>query len=235
MALPILNTPSFELTLPITKKNVKYRPFLVKEEKVLLMALESQDQKQIMRAMHDIVESCTFGEVKAKDLPIAELEYIFLKLRSKAVGETSQVGISCNSCGEKNEVDINLEEISIDVKQVSDTKIMLTDQIGVIMKFPNSNDVMRSVDGKKSEVENTYAIVAACLDKIFDTENVYEVANQTKEEVQAFIESLNKQQFEKIKNFFQNLPRLKHDVDFNCSKCNHSNHIEIEGLENFFG
>lgn len=234
MALPILNTPSFELTLPITKKTVKYRPFLVKEEKVLLMALESQDQKQIIRAMHDIVESCTFGELKAKDLPIAELEYIFLKLRSKAVGETSHVGISCSSCGEKNEVDISLEEVEIDVKGVADSKIMLTDNIGVIMKYPNSTDVMRSVDSKKSETENTYAVVAACLDKIFDAENVYEVANQTKEEVQAFIESLNKQQFDKIKDFFQNLPRLKHGVDFNCTKCNHSNHIEIEGLENFF-
>lgn len=234
MALPILNTPSFELTLPITKKTVKYRPFLVKEEKVLLMALESQDQKQIMRAMHDIIESCTFGEIKSKDLPIAELEYIFLKLRTKAVGEVSHIGLKCTSCNESNEIDVNLEDITIDTTNAVDTKIMLTDQIGVIMKYPNSNDVMKSVDSKKTETENTYAVVTACLDKIFDTENVYEVSTQSKEEVQAFIESLNKQQFDKIKNFFQNLPRLKHDVDFNCKKCNHSNHIEVEGLENFF-
>lgn len=235
MALPILNTPSFEVDLPLSNKTVKYRPFLVKEEKVLLMALESQDQKQIMRAMHEIVDACTFNAIKAKELPVAELEYIFLKLRSKSVGETSHVGVACNQCGEKNEFDINLESIALDTSALPETKIMLTDTVGIIMKFPNSDDVLRNIDIKKSDVENTYSVIAACLDKIFDTENVHDVATQSKKEVQDFIDSLNKIQFEKIKTFFSSLPKLKHETDFACTKCGHENHIELEGLENFFG
>ena len=234
MALPILNTPTFEVDLPLSKKTVKYRPFLVKEEKVLLMALESQDQKQIMRAMHDIVDACTFNEVKAKELPVAELEYIFLKLRSKSVGETSHVAVACTECNEKNEFDINLESIVLDVNALPNTKIMLTDTVGIIMKFPNSDDVLKNIDAKKSDVENTYSVVVACLDKIFDTENVYDVSTQTKKEVQDFIDSLNKNQFDKIKTFFSALPKLKYESDFKCTKCGHDNHVELEGLENFF-
>lgn len=234
MALPILNTPTFELDLPLSKKKISYRPFLVKEEKILLMALESQDQKQIMRVMHEIVDVCTFGSIKAKELPVSELEFIFLKLRSKSVGENSHIGVACNACGEKNEFDINLEEIKLNIGELPETKIMLTDKVGIIMKFPNSDDILKNIDSKKSEVENTYAVIAACLDKIFDTENVHEVSTQSKKEVQDFIDSLNKEQFEKIKAFFNKLPKLKHEVDFDCTKCGHKNHIVLEGLENFF-
>ena len=234
MALPILNTPRFELELPISKKSISYRPFLVKEEKVLLMALESQDQKQIMRAMHDIIDSCTFGEVKAKQLPVAELEWIFLKLRSKSVGETSHIGIKCESCGETHETDVNLEEIVLDANNIVSNKIMLTDKVGVIMKYPSSEDVLKNIDSKKSDVENSYAVIAACLDKIFDTDNVYDVASQTKQEVQEFIDSLNKQQFEKIKDFFDKLPKLKYPIGFNCTKCGHANDVTLEGMESFF-
>jgi hypothetical protein len=235
MALPILNTPSYEVELPLSKKTVTYRPFLVKEEKVLLMALESQDQKQIMRAMHDIVNTCTFGKVSGKDLPVAELEYLFLKLRSKAVGEKSHIGLKCSNCQTSNELDIDLESIAIDVSSLPELKIMLTDQVGVIMKYPNSDVVMKSIDPKKTDTENTYAIIMSCIDKIFDTENVYDVATQTKQELTDFVESLNKAQFEKIKDFFSGLPKLKKDVDFTCTSCGTNNQITLEGLESFFG
>lgn len=235
MALPILNTPTYEVELPLSKKTISYRPFLVKEEKVLLMALESQDQKQIMRAMHDIVNTCTFGKVDGKDLPVAELEYLFLKLRSKAVGEKSHIGLKCTNCQTSNELDIDLESIEIDVSALPETKIMLTDQIGVMMKYPSSDLVMKSIDPKKSDTENTYAIIMACIDKIFDTENVYDVATQTKQELTDFIESLNKNQFEKIKDFFSGLPKLKKDIDFTCTSCGTNNQLVLEGLESFFG
>jgi hypothetical protein len=234
MSLPILNAPRFELELPISKKRISYRPFLVKEEKVLLMALESQNRKQIMSAMNDIVDTCTFGEIDAKNLPVAELEYIFLKLRSKSVGENSHIGVKCQSCGETHEMDINLEDIVLTTKDVADTKIMLTDSVGVIMKYPNTEDVNRSIDEKKSDIENTYAVIASCLDKVFDAENVYDVSTQTKKEVQDFIESLNKQQFEKIRLFFEGLPKLTHDVSFKCEKCGNDNNIKLEGTESFF-
>jgi DNA-directed RNA polymerase subunit M/transcription elongation factor TFIIS len=198
------------------------------------MALESKDQKQIIRAMHDIVETCTFGSVNARQLPVAELEFIFLKLRTKSIGENSHVGVKCQACGEQNEIDLNLEEINLDVKDVADKKIMLTDTVGVMMKYPTADDVMKNVNSNKSEIENTYAVIAASLDKIFDTENVYDVSTQSKEEVNDFIESLNQKQFEKIKEFFEGLPRLKHPVKFTCEKCKHENSFSLEGLENFF-
>jgi ribosomal protein L44E len=235
MALPILNTPTFEVELPLSKKTITYRPFLVKEEKVLLMALESQDQKQIMRAMHDIIGACTFGKVDGKDLPVAELEYLFLKLRSKAVGEKSHIGLKCTDCQTSNELDIDLESIQIDVSTLPDLKIMLTDQIGIMMKYPSSDLVMKSVDPKKTDTENTYAIIMTCIDKIFDTENVYDVATQSKQELVDFIESLNKAQFEKIKDFFSGLPKLKKDISFKCTNCGKDNHVYLEGLESFFG
>lgn len=234
MSLPILNAPRFELELPISKKRISYRPFLVKEEKVLLMALESQNRKQIMTAMNDIVDACTFNEIKAKDLPVAELEYIFLKLRSKSVGENSHIGLKCQSCGESHEMDINLEDIVLSTKDVADTKIMITDSIGVIMKYPNTADVTRTIDENKSDIENTYAVISACLDKVFDAENVYDISSQSKQEVQDFIESLNKQQFEKIRLFFEKLPKLTHEVKFKCEKCGTDNDVKLEGTESFF-
>ena len=128
MSLPIiLNTPTYEVELPLSKKSVKYRPYLVKEEKLLMMAMESQDQKMIMKTVQDIIQACTFEEVDAKSLPTAELELMFLKLRSKSVGETTNIGYECKSCGTKNELTINLEQVDLKQDQVVDNKIMLTD------------------------------------------------------------------------------------------------------------
>ena len=234
MALPILNTPKFEVELPLSKKTIAYRPFLVKEEKILLMALESQDTKQIVRAMNDIVESCTFNEVRAKDLSVPELEYLFLKLRAKSVGEISHIGLKCSSCGETHEMDIDLDSITLDGSITPEKKIMLTDSVGVLMKYPSSDNVLKNIGKTTTDIETTYSIVAACLDKIFDADNVYEVADQTKEEVQAFIESLSKKQFEKIQNFFDGIPRLKQDVSFKCGKCGTNNNTTLEGMESFF-
>jgi phage FluMu protein Com len=198
------------------------------------MALESGDQKQILRAMHDVIEACTNNEVKAKELPVAELEYLFLKLRAKSVGETSHIGLKCTSCGTLNEMDIDLNSIEIDTSTVPNSKIMLTDTIGVMMKYPSSSDVIKNIDTKKSDVENSYAVIIACLDKIFDTENVYDVATQTKQEVTDFIESLNKAQFEKIKVFFEGMPKLKKELHFDCEKCGTKNDTVLEGVESFF-
>jgi len=234
MALPILNTPTFELELPLSKTKVKYRPFLVKEEKVLLIALESQDQKQIMNAMRDIIDACTFGKIDSKTLPVAELEFLFLRLRAKSVGENSHIALKCKSCAGENELDINIEQIGLSNEDIPNKKIMLTDTVGIVMKFPTSDDVLKNIDPKKSEIENTYAVIAACIEQIFDTENVYETANQSKKEVQEFIDSLNKTQFDKIKNFFDKLPKLKHAVEFQCTHCGTKNDIVLQGLESFF-
>jgi DNA-directed RNA polymerase subunit M/transcription elongation factor TFIIS len=235
MSLPIiLNTPTYEVELPLSKLTVKYRPYLVKEEKLLMMAMESQDQKMIMKTVQDIIEACTFGEVKAKNLPTAELELMFLKLRTKSVGETTNVGYECKSCGTKNELSINLEAVTLNQDKVVDSKIMLTDTVGVIMKFPTSDDVAKVLNSKDGEVKNTFAIINSCIEAIFDDNGVYEAANLDKKEVETFVESLNSQQFQKIQAFFEGIPRLSHDASFDCEKCGAHNNLVIEGLQAFF-
>ena len=235
MSLPIiLNTPTYEVDLPLSKKTVKYRPYLVKEEKLLMMAMESQDQKMIMKTVQDIIEACTFGDVKAKALPTAELELLFLKLRSKSVGETSQIGYECKACGTKNELSINLENVKLKQDKVVDNKIMLTDKVGVLMKFPTADDVTKVLNSNEGEVKNTFAIINSCIEAIFDENGVYEAANIEKKEIEAFIESLNSQQFKKIQEFFEGIPKLSHDASFDCEKCGAHNDLVIEGLQAFF-
>lgn len=235
MSLPIiLNAPSYEVELPLSKKTVKYRPYLVKEEKLLMMAMESQDQKQILRAVQEIIEACTFGEVKAKTLPTAELELLFLKLRSKSVGETTQIGYECKNCGTKNELVVNLETVELTQPKKTDSKIMLTDKVGVIMKFPTADDVTRAIGSNEGEVKNTFAIITSCIEAIFDDNGVYEAANIERKEVESFVDSLNSLQFKKIQEFFEGLPKLSHDASFDCGNCGTHNKLVIEGLQAFF-
>jgi len=235
MSLPIvLNAPKYELELPLSKKTINYRPYLVKEEKLLMMAMESSDQKMILKTIQDIIDACTFGEIKAKHLPTAELELIFLKLRSKSVGETSVIGYKCTECGSTNEVSVNLNDINIEQDKVVSNKIMLTDKVGVMMKYPTTDDVMKVIGSGASDVSNTFAVVGACIESIFDSENVYPTSESDKKDVEAFIDSLNTQQFNKIKDFFESMPKLKKDISFACTSCEHHNHVVLEGLQNFF-
>lgn len=235
MALPIvLNAPKYEVELPLSKKTINYRPYLVKEEKLLMMAMESGDQKMILKTIQDIIDACTFGEIKAKNLPTAELELLFLKLRSKSVGETSHVGYACSACGSTNEISVNLNEIVIEQDKIVSNKIMITDSVGVMMKYPTTDDVMKVIGSGSSDVNNTFAIIGACIESIFDAENVYPTADSDKKDVEAFIDSLNTLQFNKIKDFFESIPKLKKDVSFTCNKCDEHNHVVLEGLQSFF-
>lgn len=236
MGLPIvLNTPKYELELPISKKTVSYRPYLVKEEKILMMAIESGDQKMILKAVQDIIDACTFNEIKAKDLPTAELEFIFLKLRSKSVGETSNVGIKCSSCDKTNEMSINIESIAIDTSKSHDGKVMITPTVGLIMKYPTANEIMKNINQNDDGIKNTFAIITSCIDTIFDAENVYKASELPKKDIEDFIDSLNAKQFELVKEFFDSIPRLYKNIDYTCEHCGAENHVKLEGLQNFFG
>lgn len=234
MGLPIvLNAPKYELQLPLSKKTIEYRPYLVKEEKLLMMAIESGDQKMVLKAVQDIIDACTFNEVRAKTLPTAELEYIFLKLRSKSVGETSTVGCKCEACQKVNEVSINLETIDIKHDASLSNKVFLTDDVGVLLKYPTSDDVSKIASNADSNIKNTFNIINSCIEAIFDSNAVYKTEDLDKKDIETFIDSLNATQFEKIKTFFEGIPRLYKDVDFKC-ECGHDNHITLEGLQNFF-
>jgi DNA-directed RNA polymerase subunit M/transcription elongation factor TFIIS len=235
MPLPInLTTPTYEVKLPLSKKKVKYRPYLVKEEKLLMMAMESGDQKMIMKTVQDIIDECTFNEVKAKNLPTAELELLFLKLRAKSVGETSNIGYACTNCGTTNEISVNLEAIELDASNAVDPKIMLTDSVGVILKYPTAEDVTKVVASGESEITNTFKVIGSCIETIFDKENMYQAEDLSQEEIDEFVESLSSRQFEKIKEFFQGIPKLSKVIHFDCTKCGTHNELKLEGLQNFF-
>ena len=235
--LPIvLNTAKYEVELPISKKKVEYRPYLVKEEKQLMLAIESQDPAMIMKTVQDIIDACTFGEIKSKNLPTAELELLFLKLRSKSVGETSRIGYKCTHCGHSNELVVNLEDVQIDIGEAKPNKVMITDKIGIKLKYPTASEVTKIVNsGEKTDINNIFGLITACIEAIFDEENVYDAKNLTQKEITDFVESLNSKQFEKIKEFFESIPKLRKDVSFTCEKCGTYNPLVLEGLQNFFG
>jgi len=236
MSLPIvLNAPKYELELPLSKKTINYRPYLVKEEKLLMMAMESGDQKMILKTVQDIIDACTFGEIKARNLPTAELELIFLKLRSKSVGETSHIGLECTNCGTTHEIDINLNEIELQQDAILSNKIMITDSVGVMMKYPTSTDISKVIGSKETDIQNTFAVIGACIESIFDKDNVYPTSDLDKKTVDDFIDSLNTTQFMKIKTFFEGMPKLKKDVSFTCNSCGTHNPATLEGLRSFFG
>ena len=236
MALPQLNTVNYELTIPSSDQVISYRPFMVKEEKVLLTVLESQDSKQITSAIKDIVEVCTFNSVKLDSLAMYDLEYIFLKLRSKSVGESAKLGFKCKECEELNEVDINLENITLTGNPKAEASISLTDIVGVSMKYPTVKNVERLLQENKdaSSTDLIIAMIAASIVSIYDAESVYPAEESTPKELIDFIESLNKGQFAKLQEFFNEFPRLREEVKFTCTKCGTENEVVLEGLNDFF-
>lgn len=235
MSLPIiLNTPKYEIELPISKKTVTYRPYLVKEEKLLMMALESKDQKHIIKTIQDVIGACTFGELNIKSLPTSELELLFLKLRAKSVGETSTVGYECKECSTKNDVVINLNDIEIKFGQKVNPKVMITDTVGVTLKYPTSDDIAKTMTSESSDVKSTFNIIIACVESIFDTENVYQAKDMERKDIEDFIDSLSSQQFENIQEFFMSIPKLSKEISFKCEKCGTDNKFNVEGLQSFF-
>ena len=235
MALPQLNTATkYELKMPSTGETIEYRPYLVKEEKILMIAMESQDQKQIIRATRDVIQSCTFDKINIMNYPMFDLEYVFLKLRTKSVGETSKLKFACEKCQTPNDYNINLDELEPIGKTVENT-IALTDTIGVTMKYPTVKDMNDSTS--EAEIDLIFDILVSSIDSIYDAENVYPASENTKAELNQFIENLNQKQFNKLQEWFEAMPKLKKTVEFTCTKsdCSHENSFYIESIQSFFG
>ena len=235
MALPQLNSATYELTVPSTGELVKFRPYLVKEEKILMLALESSDENQILNATADIVKACTFNKVDSMSLPMVDLEYIFLKLRSKSVGESATLGLKCTECGNFNNVTIDLESIEAKIDNDVSPKIQLTDQVGLMMKWPSVKDIQKNSRGTESQIDTVFGVITASIDSVYDAENVYPASDSTPEELTAFLESLNQEQFGKIQKWFESMPKLSKQMSFDCEKCSHHNNVLLEGLTSFFG
>lgn len=233
MNLPKLETPKYQLTVPSTKKESSFRPFLVKEEKILLIAQESGEESNMIRAMRDIIVSCTFGEIDPKDLTSFDLEYIFLKIRAKSVGEDAEIGVKCSECGETHKVKIDLDKIELTGSKPLPKKIQLTDAIGIIPQYVRLDDMIEMAGIKDQGVLFTKTI-AATVQSIYDETNVYPLSEASEEDVREFIDSLNREQMEKIEEVFNSSPKLEEKISFNCSACGAKNDHTLSGIESFF-
>lgn len=234
MKLPTLNTPKHSLVVPSTGETIEYRPFLVKEEKILMIAQESGKTEDITRATLQIVDACTFGSLEAHKLASFDLEYIFLKIRTKSVGEDVEVGLKCNSCNSLNHVNINLENIELTGETKLPKKIMLTDKIGIVPKYITIKDVEAISAHQNDKSKSLTMTIAASISSIFDEENVYDMNEASYEEIDNFICSLNRQQMSKIEEIIQNIPKLEKDIEFKCINCDHENSHKLSGLQSFF-
>ena len=230
MPLPVLETPTYNLVVPSTKKKLKYRPFLVKEEKILMIAQESQNESQVIKAVKDIISACTFEKIDTNKIPMYDIEYIFLKIRSKSVGEVVSFKLKCSKCDEPNDVELNLEDVEVQFpKKNIEENIKLNDTVGITLKPINLADVSKS-KGKDAITE----MLIASIDTIYDSDNVYKASDSTKKEMETFVDSLSHKHLEKIQEFIVNQPTLKHTIEYTCKKCGHKNSYELSGLQSFF-
>jgi len=236
MALPKLTTPTYELEVPSTDEKLKYRPFLVREEKILLIALESGESKDIITAIKDIVTECTYGKIDLGKMPMFDVEYVFLQIRSKSVGEVSTLKLLCPDDKETYvNVDIDLSEIMVQVDEGHNPKIELTDEMGMIMTYP-SIDSLSATGVTDITADNMLDVISACILQIYDKkgEEVFETKDQTKKEISEFVESLNTKQFQEVQKFFDTMPKLKHTVELENPKTGVKSEIVLQGLNDFF-
>jgi hypothetical protein len=229
----IATTPTYELTLPSNGKKIEFRPFLVKEEKILLIASESKNEKEMYRAMQDVVSSCTFGKVDMSESPMIDVEYLFTKIRSKSVGETAKPMIKCSKCQTMNEIVVNLEGIKATKDPSHKTKIDITKDVILEMRYPRFSDIEK-IQATESETERLFLLMALCVDKIFTPNGTFVTKDLNTSEVIEFIEKLTQSQFKSISNFFETMPQLKEDIKYTCKKCNSDETITLKGAQDFF-
>ena len=237
MALPKLTTPTYELEIPSTDEKIKYRPFLVKEEKILMMAMESKSSADITQAVKDIVMECTFNKVNISNMPMFDVEYIFLSIRSKSVGEVSKLKLLCPDDGKTYaDVELDLNEVKVQVGDDHTNKIELTDDMGLIMKYPTI-DSFSETGIRDITPDNMLDVIGSCILQIFEKkgEKVYDTKDQTKKEVTDFIESLNTKQFKDVQHFFETMPKLKHEITLKNPKTKKESKVTLTGLNDFFG
>ena len=238
MPLPTIATPTYELELPSTGKKIKYRPFLVKEEKLLVLALESEDTKQISTAIKAVLKNCiqTRG-VKVENLPTFDIEYLFLNIRGKSVGEEIEVNlIAPDDKVTSVPVTINIDDIKISKKEKHTNKIKLDDTLMMQMKYPSLNEFVKNnfdFDGEV-DMDQSFDLIASCIDKIYSEDEVWSTADCTKKEVKDFLEQMNSLQFKEIESFFESMPKLSHTVTFTNPKTQVESTVVLEGLSSFF-
>jgi len=242
--LPKIDVPIYDVQLPLTKKKIRYRPFLVKEEKLLMMAMEANDIKGVTTTIKQIVNNCILDEVDVEKLPVTDIEFLFLQLRARSVSEIVELSYKCNNtlkddegnektCNHIVKFDFNIFDIKPAFDEKHTNKIELSPELGVVMRYPTFESIELIEDG--NDVSKVFSILTTCVDYIYDKDNIYYAKDVTAEELNEFIDGMTRDQFEKVKDFFDTMPKLKKNVDFKCGKCGYSENIEIEGIQNFFG
>ena len=238
MPLPKIATPTYDLELPSSGESIQYRPFLVKEEKVLVIALESEDTKQITTAIKSVIKNCILTKgIKVEALPTFDIEYLFLNIRGKSVGEELEVNVVCPDDGETSVlVEINLDDIKVQKNDDHTNKVKLDGSIMMEMKYPSLDQFIKNnFDFEdKNAMDQSFDLIASCIDKIYTEDEVWASADCTKKEVTEFLESMNSTQFKEIEKFFETMPRLSHTITVKNPKTKKNNEVVLEGLASFF-
>ena len=239
MPLPKIATPTYELELPSTEKTVNYRPFLVKEEKLLVLALESEDTKQITTAIKAVLKSCVLTKgIKVEHLPTFDIEFLFLHIRGKSVGEEIEVNITCPD-DEKTQVPVtmNLEDIKVQKNDKHNNQIKLDDNLMMELKYPSLDQFIKNNFDfdEKNQMEQSFDLIGTCIDKIYNEEEVWATADCTKKEMSEFLESMNSTQFKGIEKFFETMPKLSHTIKVANPNTKKKSEVVLEGLASFFG
>ena len=240
MALPLNNTPVYNQVVPSIKKTVKYRPFLVKDQKALMIAQQSEDQKVMVDTLKSVISSCVLDEIDIDSLAMFDLEYMFTQLRAKSVGETVDLIMSCDEDhGEQNEkarleYTLNINDIQVTKNPEHTNKIALYDNVGVVMRYPTIQTLSKLENLKADTIDDIFDIVASSIDFIYQGDEVFYGKEQSKEDLLEFLNNLTSEQFKKIQKFFETMPRLKQEVDYNCPVCGLAHHKVLEGLQSFF-
>jgi len=238
MPLPKISTPTYELELPSSGQTVKYRPFLVKEEKVLVIAMESEDTKQITNAIKAVLKSCVQTKgIKVEQLPTFDIEYLFLNIRGKSVGESLDVNIICPDDETTSVlVSINLDDIEVQKADSHNSKIKLDSKLMMEMKYPSLDEFIKNnFDfNEENQMDQSFQLIASCIDKIYSEDEVWATADCTKKEVNEFLESMNSSQFKEIEKFFETMPKLSHTISVTNPKTKVKSDVVLEGLASFF-
>ena len=233
MALPKLDTPTYRLTLPSTREEIQYRPFLIKEQKLLMIAQESEDDQQIADAVTSIVKSCTFDKIDANLVPMFDIEYIFLKIRGKSVGEKVQLNLTCPD-DEKTTVpvEVNLEDVSVQMVADHTNEIQITDQVKLFLKYPILSD-MKGLMGDTNETSQIFNMLNKCVQEIHFGDQIFNRVDISEKEITEFIDQMTSEQFESITNFFNTMPKLRHVIMVKNPKTQVESEVVVEGLASF--
>jgi hypothetical protein len=239
MTLPTIETQTYELTLPSADVKVKYRPFLVKEEKILLQAMESEKQEEIVQALKDIVSACTYGKINADELPTFDLEYIFLQIRSKSVGEVAKLRVLCPDDKKTYaDVDVDLSKIEVQVDDSHTNNIVIDDEkkIGMIMKYPTLSSVTSNTDLSKGLTSKIiFDMLRKSIYEVYQGEQTFKASDYSEDELQKFIESLDSKTFKKVQSFYETMPKLMHEMEITNPSTNVKSKVTLQGLSDFFG